>query len=67
MRKNKAQTVDLGTAVSVEVALPISWSKRGGYPAGDKPVSELAPPPSGPAAGAKPKSENSSDNGRPQQ
>ena len=28
--------------------------KRGGYSAGDKLVSELKPPPSGPATGAKP-------------
>ncbi len=29
---------------------------RGGYPAGPKLVTELAPPPKGPAPGAKPKS-----------
>lgn len=28
---------------------------RGGYPAGDKLVSELSPPPKGPGPGAKPK------------
>ena len=35
-----------------KTAKPIE--KKGGYPAGDKLVSELAPPPKGPGAGAKP-------------
>ena len=35
-----------------KTAKPIE--KKGGYPAGDKLVSDLAPPPKGPGAGAKP-------------
>jgi hypothetical protein len=31
-----------------------SIEKRGGYPSSSKPVKELAPPPKGPGAGAKP-------------
>jgi hypothetical protein len=34
---------------------------RGGYPAGDKLVSDLGPPPSGPGAGAKPKPSSASE------
>jgi hypothetical protein len=32
-----------------------SVQTRGGYPAGDKLVTDLAPPPKGPGPGAKPK------------
>jgi hypothetical protein len=38
---------------------PKPIDKRGGYPAGDKLVSELKPPPSGPAPGAKPSGSDS--------
>ena len=37
--------------------------KRGGYPAGEKPVSQLAPPPKGPGVGSKPASEPSKTQG----
>jgi len=36
-------------------------SKRGGYEPGPKTASELAPPPKGPGAGAKPASGSSGD------
>lgn len=36
-----------------------SFETIGGYPAGSKPLSEVKPPPKGPAAGAKPSSEKS--------
>ena len=32
-----------------------AFATRGGYPAGDKLVSELSPPPKGPGPGARPK------------
>jgi hypothetical protein len=32
-----------------------AFATKGGYPAGDKLVSELSPPPKGPAPGEKPK------------
>lgn len=35
-------------------ATPKPVEKRGGHPAGDKLVSDLKPPPPGPAPGAKP-------------
>jgi hypothetical protein len=31
-----------------------AWEKRGGYPSGNKTVSELTPPPKRPGVGAKP-------------
>jgi hypothetical protein len=34
---------------------PSAVATRGGYPAGDKLVSDLSPPPKGPAPGEKPK------------
>jgi hypothetical protein len=36
---------------------PAAMATRGGYPAGDKLVSELSPPPKGPAPGEKPKAQ----------
>jgi hypothetical protein len=36
-----------------------SIERKGGYPAGERPVSQLTPPPKGPGAGSKP-----SDNGK---
>lgn len=35
--------------------------ERGGYPAGNKSVMQLKPPPKGPAPGAKPKAEDPGD------
>jgi hypothetical protein len=37
--------------------------KKGGYPAGERPVSQLPPPPKGPGPGSKP---STSDNGKTQ-
>jgi len=36
---------------------PDRFDKRGGYPSSSKPASQLKPPPSGPAPGAKPKAD----------
>lgn len=41
-------------------ATPIE--KKGGYPAGNKPVSQLPPPPKGPGVGSKPSSNGAKDN-----
>ena len=40
--------------VKEKATTPKRREKRGGYPAGDKLVSQLSPPPPGPAPGAKP-------------
>lgn len=39
-------------------ALPPIQRRGGGYSAGEKPVSQLKPPPAGPGAGAKPSTSN---------
>jgi hypothetical protein len=44
---------------------PSAVATRGGYPAGDKLVTELSPPPKGPAPGEKPKSVSGKGRGKP--
>jgi hypothetical protein len=43
---------------------PAAVATRGGYPAGDKLVSELSPPPRGPAPGEKPKGQPGKGTGK---
>lgn len=45
-------------------ALPPIQERGGGYSAGEKPVSQLKPPPAGPGAGAKPSTSNREGNER---
>jgi hypothetical protein len=50
----------MGKAAESSGKRSVGVSERGGYPAGPKTADQLAPPPKGPAPGAKPSGNGSS-------
>ena len=55
----------MGKAREREIKQTSGVSERGGYPAGPRTADQLAPPPKGPAPGAKPAGNGSSATGSP--
>jgi hypothetical protein len=53
------EVTTMGKASENDGKRPTGVSERGGYPAGPKTADQLAPPPKGPAPGAKPASNGS--------